>query len=491
MSVSESSPGTAGSPLGLREGGRHVVHLPRISPAQRRAGTGGPRPARAARHVRLPGALGRSDAAPRRSRTGASRSRARSTSRCTWSWDEFQALPREHVTKDIHCVTTWSKLDTNWEGVSVDTLLDGVETTAEFVVAYCDGGYTTNLPLEDVTGGKAWVAFGYRRRAARARARRARAAAGAAPVLLEEREVGARAAPGAARTSPASGRATATTTTATHGSSSATAATDLAGRRGRRVDRGDAARAQHRPRRAGLAGSPGRPARRRPAHGRGRLPGAAQLLDRVRAGRRRARRSPSSGWRRARCRRTSSTSCGPATSSSCAGRSAATSSGTPPCGGPLLLVGGGSGIVPLMAILRQRVADRQRRRGAPARVVAHSGRHHLRGRARAARRARRGRDRAHPDPRDARRLERPPRPHRRGDADARSPGRRRRRRSRFVCGPTGLVEAVATALVELGHAPERRSRPSASDQQEAEMDVERYWTGTCSQESSASFSSTS
>ena len=78
-----------------------------------------------------------------------------------WSWDEFQALPREQITKDIHCVTTWSKLDTNWEGVSVDALLDDVETSAEFVVAYCDGGYTTNLPLEDVTGGKAWIAFGY------------------------------------------------------------------------------------------------------------------------------------------------------------------------------------------------------------------------------------------------------------------------------------------------------------------------------------------
>jgi DMSO/TMAO reductase YedYZ molybdopterin-dependent catalytic subunit len=78
-----------------------------------------------------------------------------------WSWDEFQALPSEAVTKDIHCVTTWSKLDTNWEGVSVDTLLEGVETSGEFVVAFCDGGYTTNLPLEDVTGGKAWVAFGY------------------------------------------------------------------------------------------------------------------------------------------------------------------------------------------------------------------------------------------------------------------------------------------------------------------------------------------
>ena len=78
-----------------------------------------------------------------------------------WTWDEFRALASEQITKDIHCVTKWSKLDTEWEGVSVDTLLDGVETEAEHVVAYCDGGYTTNLPLEDVTGGKAWIAFGY------------------------------------------------------------------------------------------------------------------------------------------------------------------------------------------------------------------------------------------------------------------------------------------------------------------------------------------
>jgi DMSO/TMAO reductase YedYZ molybdopterin-dependent catalytic subunit len=78
-----------------------------------------------------------------------------------WTWDQFQALPHESITKDIHCVTSWSKLDTNWEGVSVDTLLDGVATSGEFVVAFCDGGYTTNLPLEDVTGGKAWIAFGY------------------------------------------------------------------------------------------------------------------------------------------------------------------------------------------------------------------------------------------------------------------------------------------------------------------------------------------
>ena len=79
----------------------------------------------------------------------------------SWTWEEFRALPSETITKDIHCVTKWSKLDTVWEGVSVDTLLDGVDTAAEYVIAFCDGGYTTNLPLEDVTGGKAWVAFGY------------------------------------------------------------------------------------------------------------------------------------------------------------------------------------------------------------------------------------------------------------------------------------------------------------------------------------------
>ena len=79
----------------------------------------------------------------------------------SWTWDELRALPSETVTVDIHCVTKWSKLDTVWTGVSVDTLLKEVETSAEFVVAFSDGGYTTNVPLEDVTGGKAWVAYAY------------------------------------------------------------------------------------------------------------------------------------------------------------------------------------------------------------------------------------------------------------------------------------------------------------------------------------------
>jgi DMSO/TMAO reductase YedYZ molybdopterin-dependent catalytic subunit len=79
----------------------------------------------------------------------------------SWSWEEFRALPSETVTADVHCVTRWSKLDTTWEGVSVDTLLEQVEHDAPYVLAFCDGGYTTNLPREDVTGGRAWVAFAY------------------------------------------------------------------------------------------------------------------------------------------------------------------------------------------------------------------------------------------------------------------------------------------------------------------------------------------
>jgi DMSO/TMAO reductase YedYZ molybdopterin-dependent catalytic subunit len=78
-----------------------------------------------------------------------------------WTWDEFRALPTETVTVDVHCVTRWSKLDTTWEGVSVDTLLEGVDYDAPYVLAFCDGGYTTNLPIEDVSDGKAWIAFAY------------------------------------------------------------------------------------------------------------------------------------------------------------------------------------------------------------------------------------------------------------------------------------------------------------------------------------------
>jgi DMSO/TMAO reductase YedYZ molybdopterin-dependent catalytic subunit len=79
----------------------------------------------------------------------------------SWTWDELLALPAETFTVDIHCVTKWSKLDTTWTGVSLDVLLEGVGTAADHVTAWSDGGYTTNLPLEDITDGRAWVAYEY------------------------------------------------------------------------------------------------------------------------------------------------------------------------------------------------------------------------------------------------------------------------------------------------------------------------------------------
>ena len=79
----------------------------------------------------------------------------------TWSWDEMHALPESTYSGDIHCVTTWSKLGMEWSGVAVDTLLAIARPlpTAAFVLARSHTGYTTNLPLADVTGGKAWVAW--------------------------------------------------------------------------------------------------------------------------------------------------------------------------------------------------------------------------------------------------------------------------------------------------------------------------------------------
>ena len=82
-----------------------------------------------------------------------------------WSWDEFVALSREKITVDIHCVTKWSKFGTSWEGVAIDTLISeaakaGVRA-GPYVLARSDGGYTTNVPLADLTNGKAWIAFNY------------------------------------------------------------------------------------------------------------------------------------------------------------------------------------------------------------------------------------------------------------------------------------------------------------------------------------------
>ena len=79
----------------------------------------------------------------------------------TWSWDEIHALPASSYEGDIHCVTTWSKFDTTFAGVSVDTLLEIVSPTAEasHILATATTGYATNLPIADITGGKAWIVW--------------------------------------------------------------------------------------------------------------------------------------------------------------------------------------------------------------------------------------------------------------------------------------------------------------------------------------------
>jgi DMSO/TMAO reductase YedYZ molybdopterin-dependent catalytic subunit len=77
----------------------------------------------------------------------------------SWSWDEFQALPIDDVHTDIHCVTRWSKLGTDWRGVALDTLFADVKTDYAYTMVHSYGGYTTNVPLADLLGGKAWIAF--------------------------------------------------------------------------------------------------------------------------------------------------------------------------------------------------------------------------------------------------------------------------------------------------------------------------------------------
>lgn len=71
-----------------------------------------------------------------------------------WTWDEFNKLPRTKILMDLHCVTRWSKFDTEWEGVSVKTLIDEgfikLKPTAKYIIEHAEHGYTTNLPLEVV-----------------------------------------------------------------------------------------------------------------------------------------------------------------------------------------------------------------------------------------------------------------------------------------------------------------------------------------------------
>jgi DMSO/TMAO reductase YedYZ molybdopterin-dependent catalytic subunit len=81
----------------------------------------------------------------------------------SWTWDSFMGLEGREWTVDISCVTKWTKLDMRWRGISVDTLFEHVDLDpgAAFAIAWSDGGYTTNLPLEDILNGQAFVAFEY------------------------------------------------------------------------------------------------------------------------------------------------------------------------------------------------------------------------------------------------------------------------------------------------------------------------------------------
>ena len=81
-----------------------------------------------------------------------------------WTFDELGRLPRTTLTRDIHCVTKWSKFDTLWEGVMVDDILAAakLETPATpYVLAHSVDGYSTNVPAKDLIGGKAMVALSY------------------------------------------------------------------------------------------------------------------------------------------------------------------------------------------------------------------------------------------------------------------------------------------------------------------------------------------
>lgn len=80
-----------------------------------------------------------------------------------WSWDEFLALPTVTITCDIHCVTRWSKFDTVWEGVKFTEFvkLFGVKPSARYVIAHCDHGYTTNLPIEAMMEDDVLLAYKY------------------------------------------------------------------------------------------------------------------------------------------------------------------------------------------------------------------------------------------------------------------------------------------------------------------------------------------
>lgn len=90
--------------------------------------------------------------------------RDRNGTLASWRWTDFEKLPQTEVKVDIHCVTKWTKLDTRWRGVTFDDLLGAAGLEAPptlFVMAHCDGGYTSNVPVADLVDGRAMIATHY------------------------------------------------------------------------------------------------------------------------------------------------------------------------------------------------------------------------------------------------------------------------------------------------------------------------------------------
>ena len=187
-------------------------------------------------------------------------------------WDELLALPRETVTVDIHCVTQWTKFDTTWTGVSLDMLLAAAGPRgARYAVAHAADGYETNLPLADLTGGRAWLVWEYE--GAPLQPPHGGPARLLVPHLYFWKSAKwVRRSSCSPRTGPATGRSTATTTVGTHGWSSGIRGTERDRARGgpstvRRSARRRRA-CDDRARRARLGGPPRGPERRRPPHRR-------------------------------------------------------------------------------------------------------------------------------------------------------------------------------------------------------------------------------
>jgi len=194
------------------------------------------------------------------------------------TWSEFSTLPTETITVDIHCVTKWSKLDTTWEGVSLDTLFANVAAPGSHALFHSYGATQPICRSMTSPEGRPGSQSGMR-------ASRWLPNMEGRPVFWCLISTSGKAPSGSGvsssptPTGPASGSRTAITTTGIHGWSSGTRATELACGRGRRVHRRDRSGPQHRSRSSRVAGSSPRPAHRPSADRRGRVSGSTELLN--------------------------------------------------------------------------------------------------------------------------------------------------------------------------------------------------------------------